>query len=178
LVVDIQPPDFETRLAILQRRCELDGVTLDYDVLEYLAVNVTSNVRELEGALIRILAQASLTGAPLNLNTAKAVVKDIGKHREKRITIEKIMRETANYFGIKEDLIREKTRKAEIVEARQVAVYLSKILTQNSVKTIGLHFGGRDHSTVVHSYQQVEKNIKHNKSFAEKVEEIRQILQG
>jgi chromosomal replication initiator protein len=178
LVVDIQPPDFETRLAILQRRCELDGVILDYDVLEYLAVNVTSNVRELEGALIRILAQASLTGAPLNLNTAKAVVKDIGKHREKRITIEKIMRETANYFAIKEDLIREKTRKAEIVEARQVAMYLSKILTQNSVKTIGLHFGGRDHSTVVHSYQQVEKNIKHNKSFAEKVEEIRQILQG
>jgi chromosomal replication initiator protein len=178
LVVDIQPPDFETRMAILQRRCELDGVRLDIEVLEYLAMHVTSNVRELEGALIRILAQASLTGAPLNLNTAKVVVKNIGKRRENRVTIERIMQETARYFGIKEDLIREKTRKAEIVEARQVAMYLSKLLTQNSVKTIGLHFGGRDHSTVVHSYQQVEKNMKSNKTFAEKVEEIRVILNG
>jgi chromosomal replication initiator protein len=178
LVVDIQPPDFETRMAILQRRCELDGVNLDAEILEYLAMNVTSNVRELEGALIRILAQASLTGAPLNMGTAKAVVKDIGKRREKKITIERIMQESARYFGIKEDLIREKTRKGEIVEARQVAMYLSKILTQNSVKTIGLHFGGRDHSTVVHSYQQVEKNIKSNKPFAEKVEDIRRILAG
>ena len=178
LVVDIQPPDFETRMAILQRRTELDGVNLDQDILEYLAMNVTSNVRELEGALIRILAQASLTGAPLNLSTAKAVVKDIGNRREKRITIEKIMQESARYFGIKEDLIREKTRKAEIVEARQVAMYLSKIMTQSSVKTIGLHFGGRDHSTVVHSYQQVEKNIRSDKTFAEKVEDIRLILNG
>lgn len=178
LVVDIQPPDFETRMAILQSRCDLDGVVLDQDIVEYLAMNVTSNVRELEGALIRILAQASLTGAPLNLATAKVVVKDIGKRREKKITIEKIMQESARYFGIKEDLIREKTRKSEIVEARQVAMYLSKIMTQSSVKTIGLHFGGRDHSTVVHSYQQVEKNIRSSKTFAEKVEDIRAILIG
>ena len=160
LTADIQPPDLETRIAILRKKSEDDRIELPQDVVEFLAANVTTNVRELEGCLISLLAKASLQGRDLSLELAREVVKTVVGDIKSPISIEDIQRVVCEYFGIPEDLIRGKTRKQEIVNARQIAMYLAKELTNSSLKTIGLHFGGRDHSTVIHAYQSVEDQMR------------------
>ena len=177
LVVDIQPPDFETRLAILKKKVGDSGVNLPDDLAEYLASNVTSSIRELEGALIRIMAQASMTGEDLNLDLAKTIIQKFGNAEKKAITIETIMRETANYFGVQENLLLAKTRKKEIVIARQISMYLAKILTSHTVKSIGLHFGGRDHTTVLYSVKMIEDQLQCDHRTAQHVENIRRSLE-
>ncbi len=160
LTADIQPPDLETRIAILRKKSGDDGIELMQDVVEFIASNVTSNIRELEGCLIGLLARASLENLPINLDLAKEVVRSIIGEVRMHITIEEIQRVVCSYLRIPEDLLRAKTRKQEIVNARQIAMYLAKELTNSSLKTIGLHFGGRDHSTVIHAYQTVEDIMK------------------
>ncbi len=160
LTADIQPPDLETRIAILMKKSGDDGVELSHDVVEFIATNVTSNIRELEGCLISMLARASLENRPIDLALARDVVRSIVGEVRTHLTIEEIQRVVCAHMGIPEDLIRAKTRRQEIVNARQVAMYLSKELTNSSLKTIGLHFGGRDHSTVIHAYQTVEDSMK------------------
>ncbi len=159
LTADIQPPDLETRIAILRKKSGDDGIELSHDVVEFIASNITSNIRELEGCLISLLARASLENRPLDITLAKDVVRSIIGEVRTHITIEEIQRTVCNHLGIPEDLIRAKTRKQEIVNARQIAMYLSKELTNSSLKTIGLHFGGRDHSTVIHAYQTIEDSM-------------------
>ena len=127
--------------------------------MEFIASNVTANIRELEGCLISLLARASLENRDLNLELAKDVVRAIVGEVRTHITIEEIQQVVCHHLGIPEDLLRAKTRKQEIVNARQIAMYLSKELTNSSLKTIGLHFGGRDHSTVIHAYQTVEDSM-------------------
>lgn len=156
LSADIQPPDLETRIAILKRKAEDYGMSVLGDILEYIATNITSNIRELEGCLIKLLANASLNSKEINLDLAKKTVKEIATDRKVNITIESITKIICDYFKIDENKIRDKTRKKEIVLARQVAMYLSKELTKSSLKTIGLHFGGRDHATVIHSCTTIE----------------------
>lgn len=156
LIADIQPPDLETRIAILRKKSEDDGIELRQDVIEFLASNVTSNIRELEGCLITLLARASLENKEIDVDLAKDVVRKVIGEVRTHLTIEEIQRSVCEYLNIPEDLIRAKTRKQEIVNARQIAMYLCKELTSCSLKTIGLHFGGRDHSTVIHAYQTVE----------------------
>jgi chromosomal replication initiator protein len=177
LTADIQPPDLETRIAILRKKSETDGIDLPQEVVECVATNVTSNIRELEGCLISLLAKASLEGREINADLARDVVKMVVGDVRSPITIETIQRTVCDYFNIPEDLIRAKTRKQEIVNARQIAMYLAKELTNSSLKTIGLHFGGRDHSTVIHAYQSVEDQMRIDSKYQAHVQQIRKRLQ-
>ena len=159
LTADVQPPDLETRIAILRKKSGNRGVDLPHPVIEFIALNVTSNIRELEGCLIGLLARSSLENRTIDLDLAKDVVRSVVGEVRTHITVEEIQRVVCDHLGIPEDLIRAKTRKQEIVNARQIAMYLTKELTNSSLKTIGLHFGGRDHSTVIHAYQTVEDSM-------------------
>ena len=159
LAADIQPPELEMRIAILKKKSEDYGMNLSPDLLEYVANNITSNIRELEGCLIKLLANASLNSREINLELAKKTVKEIATDRKVNVTIETITNVVCEVLNVAENKIRDKTRKKEVVIARQIAMYLSKELTKSSLKTIGLHFGGRDHSTVIHSCTTVEESI-------------------
>lgn len=177
LVADIQPPDLETRIAILQQKAEENGTTLPGDIIDFIATNVTSNIRELEGALIRLLAYSSLNGTDITLEVAKDVLKNLSLKKKKNIMIEEIQRIVSDHFDIADDMLRAKTRKKEIAYVRQIAMYLSKEMTKNSLKTIGLHFGGRDHSTVIHAIQCVEKQVANDKSVSEEVAEVKRKIE-
>jgi chromosomal replication initiator protein len=174
LSADVQPPELETRIAILQRKADDDGIEVHQEVIEFVAHHVKSNIRELEGALIRLLAHATLHKREIDLPLAKEVLRDHIKDTRINLSIEEIQRIVCEYFKIPEDLVRAKTRKREVVQARQVAMYFCKQLTQHSLKTIGLHFGGRDHSTVIHGNQSVENQIETDPKFADMIKEIRQ----
>jgi chromosomal replication initiator protein len=163
LSVDIQPPDLETRIAILMKKCETFGLEINPDIIEYISSNITTNIRELEGCLIKILALASLEGKEITLELAKEVVKSIATDRKFSITIEQIQKLVSQFFEIPEDMLKSKTKKQEFVQARQISMYFCKKFTSASLKTIGLHFGGRDHSTVIHSIQSVEEMLTDEK---------------
>ncbi|MCG8603796.1 chromosomal replication initiator protein DnaA, partial [bacterium] len=156
LVADIQPPELETRIAILQQKADESNIGLSGEIIDYIASNVTSNIRELEGSLIRLLAYSSLRGEDITLSLAKNVLKNLSLQKNKKILIEEIQSIISNHFNVPDDMLRAKTRKKEIAYVRQIAMYLIKELTNHSLKTIGLHFGGRDHSTVIHAIQSVE----------------------
>lgn len=173
LTADIGAPDLETRIAILRHKAISDGIDLPNDVIEFIATNVTTNIRELEGCLISLLATASLEGREPTIEVAKEVLRKVAKRSAPILSIETIQRSVAKKFGIEEELLRAKTRKQEVVQARQVAMYLAKELTNSSLKTIGLHFGGRDHSTVIHACQTVADDMRHNTGLQSKVEELR-----
>ncbi len=162
LVTEIQPPDLETRIAILQQKANIDGFDLSIDIIEFIATNITSNIRELEGALIKLLAYSSLKGVDITLDLAKIVLKDMLVPKKKEISIEEIQRVVCEYFNIPDDLLRGKTRKQEIAFARQVAMFLCKEFTRYSLKSIGLHFGGRDHTTVIHAIQTIQELLHKN----------------
>ena len=172
LSADVQPPGLETRIAILQRKAEDDGIDLDDEVIEFIAHNIKSNIRELEGALIRLLAHSTLHQRDLDLELAKDVLGDLMEDRQVNLTIEEIQHIVCEYLDIPEDLVRDKTRKREVVRARQIAMYFCKKLTQHSLKTIGLHFGGRDHSTVIHANNTVEDQMETDDQFHSLVETI------
>jgi chromosomal replication initiator protein len=164
LVVDIQPPDLETRIAILQQKAEENELKIPQEIIEIFATNITSNIRELEGSLIRLMAQSSLQGKDVTLELAKGVLKDLSLGTKRNLSIEEIQRIVCDHFNIPEDLIRAKNRKKEVALARQISMCLSKRMTSHSLKTIGLHFGGRDHSTVVHAIQTIEELRKMDKA--------------
>lgn len=173
LAADIQPPELEMRIAILKKKSEDYGMELSPDILEYVANNITSNIRELEGCLIKLLANASLNSREINLDLAKKTVKEIATDRKVNVTIETITNIVCEVLNIAENKIRDKTRKKEIVMARQIAMYLSKELTKSSLKTIGLHFGGRDHSTVIHACTTVEDSMSKDQSLKDIVNNVR-----
>jgi chromosomal replication initiator protein len=157
LTADIQPPEFETRIAILKNKAEAYGMSVSNEILEYIASSITSNIRELEGCLIKLLANASLDSKEITFDLAKKTVKEIATNRKtNHITIETITKIVCEHLAVAENKIRDKTRKKEIALARQIAMYLAKELTPFSLKTIGLHFGGRDHSTVIHACKSIE----------------------
>ncbi len=173
LTADIQPPELETRIAILKKKSEDYGMTISNQILEYIANNITSNIRELEGCLIKLLANASLSSKEINLDLAKKTVKEIATDRKVNITIETITKAVSEYLKIDENKMRDKTRKKEVVLARQISMYLSKELTKSSLKTIGLQFGGRDHSTVIHACAAIEDSISKDASIKNIVENLR-----
>jgi chromosomal replication initiator protein len=173
LTADIQPPDLETRIAILKRKAADYGMMISPDILEYIAANITSNIRELEGCLIKLLANASLNSKDISMELAKKTVKEIATDRKVNITIEHITKTVCSYLKIDENKLRDKTRKKEIVLARQLAMYLSKELTKSSLKSIGLNFGGRDHSTVIHSCTTIENNSLLDNSLKELIDSLR-----
>jgi len=160
LSADLQIPEYETRYAILERKAGDNGINLDPDIIEFIAYNFKSNVRDLEGAIIKLLATASLKHVDeIDLQMAKTVLKDMVKSSNSQISIEFIQNYVCEYFGIDTNKVREKTRKQEIVEARQIAMFLAKKYTKSSLKTIGLQFGGRDHSTVIHAISTIEQRV-------------------
>lgn len=172
LTADVQPPDYETRVAILKKKSENYGINLSPDILEYIAINITSNIRELEGCLIKLLANASLSSKEINLELAKKTVKEIATDRKVNISIEYITKVVCEYMNVEENKVRDKNRKKEVVIARQLAMYLSKKLTKSSLKTIGLHFGGRDHSTVIHACTSIDEMILEDSALKETLEAI------
>lgn len=173
LTTDIQPPDFETRIAILKNKSESFGISISNDILEYIALNINSNIRELEGCLIKLLADSSLNSKEIDIELAKKTVKEISTARKINISIDYITKVVCEYFNVDEDKIREKNRKKEVVLARQVAMYFSKKLTKYSLKTIGLQFGGRDHSTVIHAYNNIDNMISEDTRLKDSIENIR-----
>lgn len=172
LTADVQQPDLETRIAILQRKAEDDGYSFAPDVIEFIATNITSNIRELEGALLRLLANSTLQKKEVGLQFAKEVLKDMVRETRVNPTVDDIIRIVCGYFGVGEDMVRAKTRKQEVVQARQLSMYFCKQYTKHSLKSIGLEFGGRDHSTVIHAIQSVEGYMETDRKFAETVREI------
>ena len=176
LSADLQVPELETRTAILRRQAEESGMSVSDEVLDYIATHIDSNVRELEGALIRLQAHAALTQNEGDLAMAREVLRDLIKEARVTLTIEEIQRVVCEVLRIPEDLVRARTRKREVVQARQIAMWFSKQLTSHSLKTIGLHFGGRDHSTVIHGVQSVEDQIDTDPSFRETIETIKKKL--
>ncbi|MDR2728808.1 MAG: chromosomal replication initiator protein DnaA [Chitinispirillales bacterium] len=173
LSVDIQPPDQETRVAILKKFAENENVDLPPEILYYIAENVSSNIRELEGAVIKVLAFASLAGRrDINMDLAKDILKNREKTEKSKISINDVIEKTAKFYKVPINNIREKNRRKEVAFCRQAAMYISKIVTNSSLKTIGLNFGGRDHSTVIHAIQQIEELIKTDKNAAKDIEYI------
>ena len=177
LSADLQNPDYETRIEILERKMKLDGLELPKDVVKYIAYNINNNVRELEGALISLLAQSSLNKREIDLDLAKKVLRNFIKSSTKEITIDSIQKMVCEYFDVPYEKLLQKTRKREIVQARQITMYLAKSFTKNSLKTIGEHFGGRDHTTVIHSCQTVKDLMDTDSLFKEDVLELHQKVQ-
>ena len=177
LTADIQPPDLETRIAILRKKSEDNRFELPQDVVDFIATNVTSNIRELEGCLISLIARASLDNREVNVDLARDVLRMVVNESKSPINIDQIQHIVCDFFDIPEDLLRAKTRKQEVVNARQVAMYLSKELTNSSLKTIGLHFGGRDHSTVIHSCQTIHDRITSDSAFKQNVDQLRRRIE-
>jgi chromosomal replication initiator protein len=173
LTADIQAPDLETRIAIIQNKVEEEKAIMDEEVIEYLAHCIDSNVRELEGVVISLIADSALTRRKINLDMAKFRVKSIVEENQKVISIDKIIEVVTDYFRIKVSDIKGKTRLREVVLPRQIAMYLAKEFTTLSLKAIGYHFGGRDHSTVIHAIQTVNDLIDFDRDVAGHVKELK-----
>lgn len=173
LQADIQPPDYETRMAILSKKANDFGIVISNEILEYIASNITSNIRELEGCLIKLLANVSLNSKEITLDLVKKSVREISTAKKINIGIDIITKIVCEFLSVEENKVRAKTRKQEVVLARQLSMFLSKELTKSSLKTIGLHFGGRDHSTVIHACTTIDMLIQSDKSFKESVISIK-----
>lgn len=178
LVTDIQPPDMETRIAILQRKVEAENITISGDILSYIANSITTNIRELEGSLIRLMAYASLRGEAINLETARAVLSNTFGARKQPISVTSIKKHVADHFGLEVDALSAKKKTQEIALARQVGMYLTRLLTKSSLKAVGEAFGGRDHSTVIHACSLVERLKEGDSQFRVRLETLAREITG
>lgn len=178
LVTDIQRPDLETRMAILQRKVENEDIIIREDVISYIADSVTSNIRELEGSLIRLLAYASLRGKEINVDMARNVLSGTFGVRKRPVSVEAIKKHVAEDFGITVDLLSAKKKTQNIALARQAAMYLTRSMTKNSLKAIGDTFGGRDHSTVIHACNLIERMIGKDADFHQRLQAISNKISG
>ena len=161
LITDIQPPDLETRIAILKKKADLENLEVEDEVLAFVAKRIESNIRELEGALTRIMAYSSLTGSRLDIDTADEVLKDIiSNHRPRKITPELIQKVIAEHFQMKIEDMKSRKRNRPIAYPRQIAMYLCRELTDLSLPKIGELFGGRDHTTVIHACDKISTSIE------------------
>jgi len=170
LIADIQLPDVETKMAILGKKSEMEGIELSEEVNFFLASKIKSNIRDLEACMIRLGAHSSLTGKVITVDMAKDVLKDMIYDEEKALTVEYVQKTVCEYFGLKVQDIKAKKRTREIAFPRQVAMYLSKFLTDASLNEIGKNFGGKDHSTVIHACKLIEERRKKDEEFEKKIE--------
>jgi len=157
LMVDVQPPDLETKMAILDKKAEAEGIKLPEEVRIFIATKTKSNVRELEGALVKLTAYSSVTGSPITLPMAQQVLKHLTVGQERRITIESIVKAVADKFSLQPSQLKQKTNEQKIAYPRQIAMYLARELTSASLPEIGRAFGGKHHTTVLHSVQKIDK---------------------
>ena len=179
LTVELEKPDYKTRLNILEHKIEKENIKIDSEIIEYIAFQVDTNIRELEGVLVSLLAHSTITKDEISIELTKSIISKIVKDTNREIDIKYIQEIVSKYFHISIEDMKDKARKKEIVIARQVAMYFSKDFTNNSLKSIGFHFGGRDHSTVIHAVQSVNDMIDTDNFFKKSIEEInRRILIG
>ena len=176
LVVDIQPPDLETKVAILQRKAELDSTHLPMDVALFIAGNVRTNVRELEGALVRLMAWCGIHGLEITLPTAQNCLKQFIDTQVRKITIESIQRAVAEQFGMRTGELKQKNNSRQIVVPRQIAMYLAKQMTEASLPEIGRQFGGKHHTTVMHSIAKIDEQRRHDKDLARTLGKLQETL--
>lgn len=176
LVTDIQPPDFETRVAILKKKLEKEAVSVPDDVAFFIANKIKSNIRELEGALIRVVAFCTLTKQPIDLRATQEILRDSFKEEEQKAGIDQIQCVVAEFFHIKVSELRAKTRTRSVVYPRQIAMYLIRCLTTHSLPEIGKYFGGRDHTTVLHAYNKINNEYKKRGEVRCLVDEVRDLL--
>ena len=176
LVTDIQPPDFETRVAILRKKMEKETVVVPDDVSYFIASKIKSNIRELEGALIRVVAYCTLTGQPIDMKIAQEILKDSLREEEQNVSIERIQQVVADYFRIKVADLRAKRRNRAVARPRQIAMYLIRKLTPHSLPDIGEYFGGRDHTTVLHSFNKVSQDVDNSPETRRLVDDIKDML--
>jgi len=172
LSADLQVPDLETRIAILKRKLYNDGMEVPEDVIDYLAYAINTNVREMEGALISLIAQSSLNKKAITIDLARQMIDKFVKNTSREVSIDFIQKIVCDYFGMPVEQINAKTRKREIVQARQLAMYFSKKHTKSSLATIGLHCGNKDHATVLHACKTVSNLMDTDKQFRSYVSEI------
>jgi len=176
LSADLQAPDFETRIAILKKKIYNDGIEMSDNVVEYIASHITDNIRELEGALISLLAQSTLNKKEINLDLTREMIDKLIKNTKREISIDYIQKIVCTYFNIGVENLQSSTRKREIVQARQVAMYFSKNLTKASLASIGNQIGGKDHATVLHACKTVNNLIETDKRFRLQIDEIEKKL--
>ncbi|RME48016.1 MAG: chromosomal replication initiator protein DnaA, partial [Deltaproteobacteria bacterium] len=174
---DIHPPELETKLAILEKKAEEEQIPLPNDVKHFLATNITSNVRELEGALIGLGAMASLSGKRITIELAQDILKNIVMKEEEQVTIEEIQRTVAEFYNLRVSQLRSNNRQKDIVHARQVAMYLARIVTNESYPHIGAHFNKKDHTTVIHACRQIKQKMKNDESLRYIVDMLRKQLE-
>ncbi len=178
LIADIQPPDVETKQAILRMKAEHNGIYLPQDVSLFLATSVSSNIRELEGYLVRIGAYASLTSTPITLAMAKEVLKDILVEKNKEITVDDIQKIVAAHFAVKVSDLKASRRLKALVLPRQIAMYLSRQLTNLSYPEIGERFGGKDHSTIIHAIKKIDKGLEDDFQLKSTISTLKNALTG
>ncbi len=178
LIVDIQPPDLETRIAILMKRAENEKLDIPYDVTEFLALSIKQDIRMMEGALVKLLALSSLTQSDISIDLAKKVIQDlVGERAVKTVDLARIGEVVSGSMGINKTKIYGKSRIMDVALARQLAMYLSRETTNNSLGGIGKHFGGRDHSTVIHACKIIEEKLKKDGHLSKIVDEIKSKLE-
>ncbi len=176
LSADLQAPDYETRIAILKQKVYNDGIELTNEVIEYIASHISTNIRELEGALISLLAQSTLNKKDITLDLARKMIDRLVKNTKRELSIDYIQKVVCDYFNMPQEVINSKTRKREIVQARQIAMFFAKNLTKSSLATIGSQIGGKDHATVLHACKTVNNLIDTDKRFRGFIDEIEKKL--
>jgi len=176
LSADLQSPDLETRLAILKKKIKKDGIDIPYEVIEYIAYSITTNVRELEGALISLLAQSSLNRKEITIDLAKNMLDKFVKNTVREVSIDYIQKVVCDYFDIPIEIMKSKTRKREIVQCRQLAMFFSKQMTKNSLAMIGKYCGNKDHATVLHACKTVNNLADTDKRFKGYISDIEKKL--
>jgi len=176
LSADLQTPGLETRIAILEKKMYADGIELPKDVVEYLAYSISNNIRELEGALISLIAQASLNKRAVTLDLAKQMIDKFVKNTAREVSIDYIQKVVCDYFDLPIELLKSRTRKREVVQARQIAMYFAKKMTKSSLANIGMHCGGKDHATVLHACRTVNNLNETDKNFKKYLEDLEKKL--
>lgn len=178
LTTDIQPPEFETRMAILRKKAETDNLQISGEVLSYIAKNISSNIRELEGALIRIVAQSALHDTPITLEQTEKALRDLGVASGNRpLTIDWIQEVVASHFGLRADEMKTKKRTRSVAFPRHIAMYLAREMTDASLPRIGEEFGGRDHSTVIHACDKIKSELEVDPSLSAMLRELSERIQ-
>jgi chromosomal replication initiator protein len=176
LIADIQPPDLETKVAILQQKAESEQCALPMDVALYMATNIRTNIRELEGAFTRLLAWSSLNGVEITLSTAQQALKQFIDTQVRKITIEAIQRSVAEHFGMKVTELKQKNNSRSVVVPRQIAMYLAKQMTEASLPEIGRQFGGKHHTTVMHSIGKIDEEKRTDKDLNRTLNKLMETL--
>ncbi|WP_201352166.1 chromosomal replication initiator protein DnaA [Hydrogenimonas urashimensis] len=172
LIVDIQPPELETKIAIIKKKCELNGIQIDNDIVNYIAANMGNNIREIEGIIIQLNAFANMMNQNITLEFAKNVVKNQLKERSENITIDDIVKVVSKELNVKPSEIKSKSRSRKIVEARRIVIYLARSLTPNSMPSLAQYFGMKDHTAVSHAMKKINEMLDRDETFKAKIEEL------